>query len=72
MTATDSLAEDGPLQDMITEVGRGAGEAVGAGVLAPLAGSAAEGAINGVLVWRLGTRAIEQIQPVRRAVRPTD
>ena len=65
VTATDSLAEDGPLQDMITEVGRGAGEAVGAGVLAPLAGRAAEGAINGVLVWRLGSRAIEQIQPVR-------
>ena len=65
VTATDSLAEDGPLQDMIAEVGRGAGEAVGAGVLAPLAGRAAEGAINGVLVWRLGTRAIEQIQPVR-------
>ncbi len=64
-TATASLSEDGPLQDMITEVGRGAGEAVGAGVLAPLAGRAAEGAINGVLVWRLGSRAIEQIQPVR-------
>ena len=68
VTATDSLTEDGPLQDMITQVGRGASEAVGAGVLAPLAGRAAEGAINGVLVWRLGTRAIEQIQPVR----PTD
>ncbi len=38
VTATDSLADDGPLQDMITEVGRGAEEAVGAGVLAPLAG----------------------------------
>ena len=67
VTATDNLAEDGSLQDMITEIGRRAGEAVGAGVLAPLTGRTAEGAVNGVLVWRLGTRAIEQIQPVRPA-----
>lgn len=66
-TAADGLAEDGPLQDVVTEVGRGAGEALGAGVLAPLAGRAAEGAVNGVLVWRLGSGAIRQIQPVRPA-----
>lgn len=52
---------------LLAEVGRGAGEAVGAGVLAPLAGRAAEGAVNGVLVRRLGIRAIQQIQPVRPA-----
>ena len=66
-TAADNLPEDGPLQDMITEVGLGTGEAVGTGLLAPLAGRAAEGAINGFLVWRLGTRAVAQIQPVRPA-----
>ncbi len=66
-TAADNLPEDGPLQDMISEVGLGTGEAVGTGLLAPLAGRAAEGAINGVLVWRLGTRAVAQIQPVRPA-----
>lgn len=52
---------------LLAEVGRGAGETVGAGVLAPLAGRAAEGAVNGVLVRRLGIRAIQQIQPVRPA-----
>ena len=55
---------------MIAEAGRGAGEAVeavGAGLLTSLAGKAAEGTLNGVLVWRLGARAIAQIQPVRPA-----
>ena len=66
-TAADNISGNGPLQDVITEDGLGAGQAVGAGLLAPLAGRAAEGAINGVLLWRLGTRAIAQIQPVRPA-----
>ena len=69
-TAADNLSENGALQDVIAEAGRGAGEAVeavGGGLLASLAGRAAEGALNGVLVWRLGARAIVQIQPVRPA-----
>ena len=69
-TAADNLSENEPLQDVITEAGRGAGEAVeavGAGLFASLAGRAAEGTLNGVLVWRLGARAIAQIQPVRPA-----
>ncbi len=69
-TAADNLSENGPLQDVIAEAGRGAGEAVeavGAGLLTSLAGKAAEGTLNGVLVWRLGARAIAQIQPVRPA-----
>ena len=69
-TAADNLSENGALQDVIAEAGPGAGEAVeavGGGLLASLAGRAAEGALNGVLVWRLGARAIVQIQPVRPA-----
>lgn len=65
-TAADGLAEDAPLQDVAAAVGRWAGLAAGA---APLVGRAAEGAVNGALVWRLGSRAIRQIQPVRPAQR---
>ena len=61
-TAADGLAEDASLQDVAAAVGSWAGVAASA---APLVGRAAEGAVNGALVWRLGVRAIRQIQPVR-------
>ena len=61
-TAADGLAEDASLQDVAAAVGSWVGAAASA---APVVGRAAEGAVNGALVWRLGRRAIRQIQPVR-------
>ena len=46
---------------------QGAGEVVGASVLAPLAGRTAEGAVNAFLVDRLGSAAVRLIQPIRRS-----
>ena len=74
---TDGLAESGPLQDIMEDISEGV-EVVGvslvgplADLLGPLAGSLAkrtsEGAINGILVWRLGSSAIKQVQPVHSA-----
>ena len=74
---TDGLSESGPLPDIMEDITEGV-EEVGAGVVGHLAAGAApvvgklferasEGAINGVLVWRLGSSAIKQIQPVRSA-----
>lgn len=59
----DGLADDGVFKDLVGKLG--AGEAVGAGVLAPLAGRAAEAAVNGLLVSRLGTSAVRLVQPIR-------
>ena len=62
----DGLADDGVFKDLVGKLG--AGEAVGAaGVLAPLAGRAAEAAVNGLLVARLGTSAVRLVQPIRRS-----
>ena len=63
----DGLADDGVLKDLVGKLGASAGEAVGAGVLAPLAGRAAEAAVNGLLVSRLGTSAVRLVQPIRRS-----
>lgn len=76
---TDGLSESGPLPDImedITEGVEGVGE-VGTSIVGKLAGAApvvgklveraSEGAVNGVLIWRLGSSAIKQIQPVRSA-----
>ena len=66
--AADGLADDGVFKDLVGKLGAGAGEAVGAaGVLAPLAGRAAEAAVNGLLVSRLGTSAVRLVQPIRRS-----
>ena len=77
---TDGLSESGPLPDIMEDITEGVEgvEEVGAGIVGNLAAGAApvvgklferasEGAINGVLVWRLGSSAIKQIQPVRSA-----
>lgn len=61
------LAEDGLIQDLVGKLGQGAGEVVGAGVLAPLAGRTAEGAVNAFLVYRLGSAAVRLIQPLQRS-----
>ena len=77
---TDGFSESGPLPDIMEDITEGVEgvEEVGAGIVgnlaagvAPVVGKlferASEGAINGVLVWRLGSSAIKQIQPVRSA-----
>ncbi len=77
---TDGLSESGPLPDIMEDITEGVEgvEEVGAGIVgnlaagtAPVIGKlferASEGAINGVLVWRLGSSAIKQIQPLRSA-----
>ena len=61
----EGLADDGLVQDLLGKLGQGAGEVVGASVLAPLAGRTAEGAVNAFLVYRLGSAAVRLIQPVR-------
>ena len=61
------LADDGLIQDLVGKLGQGAGEVVGAGVLAPLAGRTAEGAVNAFLVYRLGSAAVRLIQPIQRS-----
>lgn len=77
---TDGLSESGPLPDIMQDITEGVEgvEEVGAGIVSSLAAGAtpvvgklferaSEGAINGILVWRLGSSAIKQIQPVRSA-----
>lgn len=76
---TDGLSESGPLPDIMQDITEGVEgvEEVGTNIVGKLAGAtpivgqlverASEGAINGVLVWRLGSSAIKQIQPVRLA-----
>ena len=68
-SAADGLAEDGTLQDVVTGAGPAAVAATAdvAKFLGPLAGRTAEGGVNALLVWRLGIRAIQQVQPVRPA-----
>ena len=74
---TDDLSESGPLPDILEDITEGVEgvEEVGTSIVGKLAGAtpvvgtlverASEGAVNGVLVWRLGSSAIKQIQPVR-------
>ena len=66
-SAGEGLADDGLVQDLLGKLSQGAGEVVGAGVLAPLAGRTAEGAVNAFLIYRLGSAAVRLIQPIRRS-----
>ena len=61
------MADDGLVRDLLGKLGQGAGEVVGASVLAPLAGRTAEGAVNAFLAYRLGSAAVRLIQPIRRS-----
>ncbi len=70
---TDGLSENDLLQDIVQDITKHVGQVgdlvsdiptVGP-IVGEIAESASSGAINGILIWRLGRGAIKQIQPVR-------